>query len=108
MDEEVRDKPLDQQLEEAREVLQLYRSLTKSQGWVLLAEVLNDQIEGMKGEVFQRSDSMDKVLNGEFTKGVLAGMDTAVQMPDMIIEGLEEEVKMLLEETEMNRGEDDV
>ena len=47
---------------------------------------------------------MDKVLQCEFDKGLLAGIEQFRQMPEMIVEGLEEEVTDML--TQLEVGED--
>ena len=96
---------LREEMEEIRSTVQAFRELLNSRAWALLLDIAKVQIETRKNLLTQRAKGMEGVLELEYAKGEIAGIEIFTRIPSTALEDLEEQlsdIKEQLKEEEMN------
>jgi len=83
-------------------------SLTKHPGWVALSDLMSQQIELRRIQVFSRAvGSSREVYAQEFTKGEGVGLQIARSLPQTLIEQLNSAIERMSETEEEQDGRPD-
>lgn len=78
----------------------LYRNLVRSEGWVRLVEIANQQIINRNNLLKEPAKGLDGAFANEFQKGEVAGIDLFVRLPSIQVLVLEQDIRELLEQNE--------
>lgn len=72
-----------------------FRSLVKSPGWERLVEIADAQQKARQAALMGPAEGMDGMIKNEGLKGEFAGIKLFVQMPEAVIENLEQKQKTI-------------
>lgn len=88
----------EEELTQATDQRQEYRALLKLPAWDLLVSITRAQAEHRLSDVLSPASGLDSLIKMEYEKGVRAGMLMMIQLPERIIEALDQDIETLAQQ----------
>lgn len=105
MDDEFQDESLDSQLSEALSQKKKLEALGENEEFKYFKKLIETQIEMRVHQSLMMPNGLDDVVKRIYSSGEIAGMKVAINLPKVIVDGLNGSIKFIKAQMEQKEKE---
>lgn len=105
-DEEFQEENLDAQLSEALSQKKKLEDLSENENFKVFKKLIEAQIEMRTHQAFIMPNGLDDVVKRIYSSGEIAGMKVAINLPQVIVDGLSGSVKFIKAQMEQQKKQE--